>query len=505
MGGVCPFPLSLELINSFFMTTENKDLTKSLEKKELELSLKQRQNYLEELVDHCLYKYPAFASLISYVPRRAVAEKNVVAYTDGVSIRVGNLFFTHFSAGEQAFVLMHELLHVVFRHVSRAKQFIDRKDAMLWNLVTDCIINYALGSDNPNVTSDMRSLEPPEGDLIYNYESLSNLLKEEVKPYQKVGNGYEDWNAESLFRHAKRVINESPNKDEIEQELEQMAGTAKIRFDGGDGEGGNEQPSPGSGTPVTLGDLSEEEFDGELPAHLKDDDMPQADSDSSLGDWIWAKRIQAAAGKDPSGLLKQLIGDLPIPKTDWKKEMQQYLSTKLTTDPKTDWRRPHRRSNPADPGGYFMPNRGRERRLKRVFVAHDSSGSCWDDATVKEFLGNVEAIQQRMKVEIVYVGFDSDITEPQIIPFDGQRLSDRIQRSDLEVRGGGGTCFDPPLEKLKELQSNVDVAVMLTDGYAPQPEVTGLNVPLLWAIVDNEDFEAPYGRVIHIERALNEL
>lgn len=465
------------------------------EKVECSISLEERRKYLKKLSQALLFQIPAFASLLSYIPRKAIEEKSHVAFTDGKVICLCNAFFVNYSAKEQGFIILHEAFHVVLRHVNRFKKFADRKDALLWNLVTDCIINYALGAGNDNVGSEFKGLSTPKN--AFTFEALNEFLElegdDQILFYQTKGDKCIDWSAEELFKKCKERISKHPEKEKIENKLEQTAQNQASSEGGSNGD-----PLKGKGELV--GDMVEDDLgEGGREGDASEvDDLPDADS-GRVGDMIWAKRIKAAAGSDPSGILKQLLGDLPIPKTDWKKQLRDLISSKLLPTPKTDWRRPSRRTLSGDID-YFMPNRGRERGVKSIVCFHDTSGSCWDDKTVKEFLSNIESIQKRMKADLVYITFDADVESVTHVPFDSVSLSKKIQDGKVNVKGGGGTRFQPCIDWLYK-NPGADVAIMFTDTYAPMPS-SKPKCPFIWAVVDNMEFDPPFGKKVCIEDKL---
>lgn len=472
-------------------TTKN-DLGK---KTECKISLEERRKYLKRLSQALLFKIPAFASLLSYIPRRAIEKPYHVAFTDGKVICLCNSFFTSYKASEQGFIILHEALHVVLRHVNRFKKFANIEDRLLWNLVTDCIINFALGADNPHIGEEFRGLGVPED--VYTFTELNKFLELEednkIQTFQEKGDKKLDWSAEELFKECKRKISSHPNKEKIEQKLKQ----AGIDVADGQGSGGGD---PLNGKGALVGDMSEKDLgEGGREGEAGEvDDLPEADS-GRVGDMVWARRIKAAAGSDPSGILKQLLGDLPIVKTDWKKQLRDLISSKLLPTPKIDWRRPSRRTLSGDID-YFMPNRGRERGVKSIVCFHDASGSCWDDKTVKEFLSNIESIQKKMKADLIYITFDADIESVTKVPYDSTSFYKKIQSGKVEIKGGGGTSFQPCIEWLNK-NGGADVAIMFTDTYAPMPSVKP-KCPFIWAVVDNQDFQQPFGKKVLIEDSL---
>jgi predicted metal-dependent peptidase len=381
------------------------------------------------------------------------------------------------------------------RHVTRAKQFVKREDATLWNLCTDCIINYALGANNDNINLDFINLRVPEG--IVTFESLSEKIGEDIPKTQVLDSEVKDWSAEALFKYVKTLINQSPQKEQIQKFLDGQGQKNGIRSDskgGGDGEEEKSQESQGG---TLLGDLSEEDFEEGVPEYQKEDDLPDADS-GRIGDMIWSKRVKAAAGQDPLGVLKTLVGDLPEVKPDWRRELRRFLSTQLLPEPKTDWSRPHRRVLSGD-CEYFMPNRGRRRGIKNIIVFHDASGSCWHDDIFSEFLANIESIQQTMKANLTYITFDFGLQSFQKVPFDGRPLSERVEEGEIELHGGGGTDFQAPINYL--VGNPADVAIIFTDGMASEPTLEEtLKTPLIWAIKENDNFTPPFGELVNVEK-----
>lgn len=476
--------------------------------KELEVqnkvdSLDKRNKYVKKLMQALLFQVPAFASLLSYIPRRAVNRDDFVAYTDGKVIHLCDQFFKNYEPSEQGFIMLHECFHVILRHVTRFRKFATNEDALLWNLVTDSIINFALGAGNNNTNTEFKGLKVPKD--VFDFSQLNKFLEiteDPILEYNLKNDKKIDWDAESLFKECKKRINNSPNKDKIEDKLKQASQSLL-----GSGSGGSPNPSQEKGDPNPLdgsggslvGDMMKEDLGeegGRGSQYGEIEDLPEADS-GRVGDIIWSKRVKAAAGQDPSGILKQLLGDLPKTNINWKKQLRNLIATRLLPNPKTDWKRPSRRTLSGDID-YFMPSRGRERGVKNIVCFHDASGSCWDDETVKAFLSNVESIQQKMKADLYYITFDSIIEEVNLVKFDDQPLSKKIINNKFNIKGGGGTSFQPCIEWLNESQKPADVAIIFTDGYAPMPSIKP-KCPFIWAVVNNENFVQPFGKLVIIE------
>lgn len=71
-------------------------------------------------------------------------------------------------------------------------------------------------------------------------------------------------------------------------------------------------------------------------------------------------------------------------------------------------------------------------------------------------------------------------------------------RRDLER---GGTLFQPVLDWMKKKRMKPEIFIWMTDGHSALPQKPRGNTEFLWMIVDNPDFEAPFGKVIHVTTA----
>ena len=81
----------------------------------------ERNKELSTLARYCVTKSPGFAAIALWVPYRAT-DASFVARTNGQKIETGAAFFEKYEPKEQAFILMHEVLHVALRHIPRGKR-----------------------------------------------------------------------------------------------------------------------------------------------------------------------------------------------------------------------------------------------------------------------------------------------------------------------------------------------------------------------------------------------
>lgn len=121
-----------------------------------------------DIVGMTLVKFPRFKEIIK--DKRIVEDMMCnTAYTDGKRIGYNSNFLNGLSEDENVFVLAHEILHIMYKHIERLKG----RDPKIWNYVTDAIINQTLIK---------AGLKPPEGVILvegaddYRAEELYDLL-----------------------------------------------------------------------------------------------------------------------------------------------------------------------------------------------------------------------------------------------------------------------------------------------------------------------------------------
>ena len=91
---------------------------------------------LSTIARYCVTKSPGFAAIALWVPHRFRDTSQFIARTDGRSIEAGQKFFDRYDGREQAFIFMHEVLHVALRHVPRGHRAwsVSSAHALVWNL-----------------------------------------------------------------------------------------------------------------------------------------------------------------------------------------------------------------------------------------------------------------------------------------------------------------------------------------------------------------------------------
>jgi len=157
-----------------------------------------------------------------------------------------------------------------------------------------------------------------------------------------------------------------------------------------------------------------------------------------------------------------LIRESRKPKMDWKRLMRLFASSHGKTYVAHTMKRVSKRYG-TRPGI-------RIRRLNRVVVVVDTSGSI-EQGTLQLFLTEIDGIR-RTGAAITVIEADCDV----------QQVYNYRRGVEINMKGGGGTNFDPAFEYINSGRSgNFDACIYLTDGAAPEPKIKP-RAPLLWVL-----------------------
>lgn len=407
-----------------------------------------RKKELSTIARYCVTKSPGFAAIALWVPHRYTGDKEYVARTDGRTIQAGEKFFDKYNGREQAFIFMHEVLHVALRHSPRGHRAwsVSSAHALVWNIAADAIVNRAL--------SKMSWIAAPKDGVTF--EALLSKEELEARPPQQ-------WSVEALYYNLLDKIGFPPDKKGWDQWLDEWIEKNGI-------------PKPD--------DLK------------RNPDSDSGDLMSELAARVWASRLaRAQAGDKPGGLLRELVGDFPVVKTPWPQILRTYLQDAVMPTTRENFNRPGRRVLSLN-SDFFEPSFQPEKGLRRIGVAVDTSGSI-DEKLLLRFAGEIEAVQKRTGAELYLVVCDAEVTGEFLIPAYGKTFTQRYKAGELQFRGGGGTDFAPALQKLNK--SNIKIGLYLTDmqgNFGPEKP----KMPFVWcSTTEGSEPPAGFGRVIYLD------
>ena len=395
-------------------------------------------------------KYVALAGVLMIGERSVVDDPSVpTACTNGRDEFYGREFVSKLNDAELRFLVLHEVYHKLFRHLTTWKHLY-MQDAYLANVSCDYVINLKIVDDN--------------------YEDgFATMTGELAKGcYDRKYVGMDTAQVYNLLR-----------KDQPQ---------------GGGGRGGIiviGDPEDGDGTPQNgSGSLP----DGQEPFDAHDWEGAQemtADEQRDLAREIDEAVRQGAlvAGKMGSGGDRDLEALLE-PQVDWREVLREFVQTTCTGSDYSTWRKPKRRLLGQ---GIYMPSTYSE-QVGELVVAIYTSGSI-QQPEVTAFLSEVKAICDTVhpdKVRLLY--WDTQICGDET--YDTHELETLVQST--KVKGGGGTDVDCVTEYIREESINAQAAIILTDGelYSGWGQWT---MPVLWCVIDNKHKVPDVGKCVHIK------
>jgi predicted metal-dependent peptidase len=223
----------------------------------------------------------ALLSGVLMVGKTYVDSSVPTAVTNGRDERYGTDFIKQLKEKELAFVVMHEAMHKMYRHLTTWRKLYD-EDARLANCACDYVINLQLKDLDPH-ESFMSMPRDKDGKLM-------GLLDERFR----------GMNAKQVF-------------DLLKEEDE-----------GGEGGDGFDE--------------HDWESAGDLPEETKRE--LERELDQAIRQGIIANQKINGAG---SGDLARELGELIKPKVDWREQLREYIKSICAGKDVSTWRRPNRR------------------------------------------------------------------------------------------------------------------------------------------------------------------
>lgn len=187
------------------------------------------------------------------------------------------------------------------------------------------------------------------------------------------------------------------------------------------------------------------------------------------------------AGNIPSGL-SEIVDNLLNPKVPWYVILRRYVKEIIGLKDDYTYTRPNRKYDDL-----VVPSAYNGEAISTVVVAIDSSGSVTSDE-LKNFVSEVAGITNWVK-EMYVLTCDTEVYECEHIYEAGDKIS------SMQIRGRGGTMFQPVFDWVRDKGIRPDVLVYMTDGYADFPEKVGY--PVIWLIC-NDRVNPPWGTTIRV-------
>lgn len=406
--------------------------------------------------------------------------------TDGKNIFIDPQALEKWDRDSLTFLLLHEAWHSAMGHVERR----GTRDAHLWNVVCDHVINWALSQ--PGLFGRLPQVEGKQIGILldtskYNPgetpEVLYALAVQETQKCPQHGQSGDD----------------GDEGDQGQQGQGQGQGEGEGDDDEGDGQGqdqGQGKPSKNhkhgkSGKPCTCG-FPHDPSPGKYGIGDDIRDSPITDPEEREK-WRMEKEaeitraIQEAAERgDVPGNFAEALG-LGKPQIPWTVFIQQFCSNAINA--RTDYSM--RRANSSlMRQGIYAPTLTKP--SAHVVMILDTSGSV-SSADLSNAVAEVFAASQA-GAKVTVIECDTDVSqtrsfEPGTPP-----------PTEFRIKGRGGTAFTPALKWLQDgkLGEDYDCVLYFTDGYGDNPSadvapykpmvwLTTAAKPAEWGIIINYD------------------
>ena len=378
------------------------------------------------------------------------------ASTDGRNIYFDIDFYTKLTPDERIFVLAHEIWHVALMHFMRRENRIHD----IWNIATDCEINYALSNERFVVPPHM-CYPNPEDEGKCAEDIYDNILK-----HQKNKNS-------DGFRWTKN------------NNSKQFSGNVKGQFDkhisNNDGEGGDGDGESSEGDGFPSDKWGEKGIDKDYTPRV-DDNAVDKIREMVISE---AQRYERSKGSLPDSL-KRILNSICKPEVKWEELLAEFVTSCLGD--RRQWLPPLRRGVYNEM--YLQSRKGQKINVSCIV---DTSGSTSGD--LGKFLSELVSLMETFgnyELNIIHC----DCAVHRVDTFDENNPFPVDTPLDYTFDGGGGSDLNPAFDKILEMGIEPSCNIVFTDGYIDCPSSNPLDVPTVFILTKDGEPPADWGTVI---------
>lgn len=406
-----------------------------------------------------MMKHPetALYSGVFMLGETSVVDDTPTAYTDGLNKRYGRKFIDGLTDAELNGVVLHENLHIVFRHLLHSRDLFE-EDQRTANMAADFVVNDVIMSLTDKALCDL-----PAGGL---YDpSLHNMNMREI--YYMIRNKCTNPNDPSDKGDPRN------DKSEGGSSSNSVPGTPR-------------KPTRSLGDAIADKDYKFDEHDSEAfaPKNAEDEKSMDTTIDRAIREGaLLAGRLGAS--------IPRVIADLLEPKIDWRKELREFVSSTMRGNDEFTWRKFNRRLLAND---IYMPSVESE-AIGELVVAIDTSGSI-GNAEIAEFASELVSICDSVSPEAIRVlWWDTKVHGEQVFRDNYENIA-----SMLKPMGGGGTRVGCVAEHINKHKITAQAVLVFTDGFVENAPTWDISSPSLWLVTKNRSWTPPSGHVVFVER-----
>lgn len=411
-----------------------------------------------------MWDEPFFATILRIIKKRETKQiPTAGVYTkDGELHLVWNrMFLAGLGADKIKGLLKHEAYHIIFEHTTNRSQ----EPHIVWNYATDLAINSLIDED-----------ELPEGGLIpgkpfsaLEPEQIEKMGQQAADRYSKVSALIASFPREQTSEWYFQKLMEDPEVSEAIQSQEKMKGKslAQAMADGDVklDEDGNLVDKDGN--PVTLVPGGDDDHDGWGEMSDEQSDQLKGEIQEAL-----RKAVERCDGSNSWGSIgasmRSKLREMVSREIPWQAILKRFCGMSRRADRASSIRRINRKYAGIHPGAY------RDYKAN-IAVYLDQSGSV-SDSDLALFAGELDGLAKR--VTFTLFNFDTEVDTKS------ERELRKGKRVELTRTRCGGTDFSCVTKHVQSpAGKRFDGALILTDGYAPDPGIC--RTKLGWVICPN--------------------
>jgi len=250
----------------------------------------------------------------------------------------------------------------------------------------------------------------------------------------------------------------------------------------GDDDGGGKGRGRGRGEPMD--EHRDGNFDPETLEKL-DKEIQEAIQQGEL-----LRESVKRRSKSGSGGALDLGAVLPR-RTNWREHLRDFVCSVVRGNDVARWSRINSRMFAATGGRVLLPTLYNE-SVGPLVIAADTSGSM--AGLYALLFGEIARVAQDARPEsVTLIWWDTRVAGVQkFMPHEYDSIAQA-----LKPAGGGGTDAQCAVDYINQNNIKPQCVIFLTDGYIGA-EPGGLQVPVLWGVIDNIDWYAKTGKTMHI-------
>ena len=381
-----------------------------------------------------------------------VSDKVPTACTNGRDVIYGRGFVEPLDDAELMFVVLHEAMHKCYRHLTIYKHLWKQRPDLI-NPANDYVINLEIKDYGKLLGNQPYAPRMPMDDN----GNVIGLIDERFRGMDTT----------QVFNILKNEIPEQPPSDGGEEGEEGDDG------DGGDGGGKTPQ--------------SHDEHDWEGAAELTEEEEAELREEIEQALREGSQLVGKRGGRVSKGITEALI-----PKVNWKDALRDEVKQVMRGHDDSTWRRLNKKYLAID----VIMAGAESTRVGYLCGAEDISGSI-SSYERAQFRGEVKLICDEVTPEKLHLLYwDTDVVKSEV--YEEHNMPDYLNSE--KPQDGGGT--DPDCVPLYMHENGVapEILIMFTDGYlsVDQSKWSTVRCPVIWCVVNNKGFTAPFGKTIHV-------